>query len=173
MNQYYEFSVPIFINALTGLKAVLKKGEDFARANGKSDEEMLALCLAPDMFPLWRQVTIASDNAKGAAARLSGKEGVKMDDNEKTFADLYQRIDKTLEYLATFKPEDFASAADKTIKLQYFPADMHFTGDGYLRFYAIPNFFFHVTTAYDILRANGVAVGKADFVATLPLIKDE
>jgi uncharacterized protein len=169
---YYHFTVPVFINTLTALKNVLAKGEAFAKERKVSDETMLGLRLYPDMFPLVKQVQVASDNAKGAAARLTGKEAPKMEDNEKTFADLYARIDKTIEYLKTFSEADFAGAADVKIKIPYFPADMHFTGNGYARIYAIPNFFFHVTTAYDILRSNGVTIGKADISGALPLIKD-
>ncbi len=169
---YYSFTVPVFINTLTALKGVLKKGEAFAKENGKSDEDMLALRLTSDMFPLVKQVQVACDNAKGAAARLSGKVAPKMEDNEKTFAELHARIDKTVDYLKTFTAAEFTAAADVTIKLPYFPEDMHFTGDGYARMYALPNFFFHVVTAYDILRANGVQIGKADIAGALPLIKD-
>lgn len=169
---YYQFTVPIFINALMGLKNVLTKGRSFAHGKGMSDEHMLGLRLAPDMFPLVKQVQIACDNAKGASARLSGKEAPKMEDNEKTFAELEARIDKTLAYLDTFSDADFTDAQTRTMKLPYFPEDMHFTGEGYARLYAIPNFFFHVATAYNILRANGVPLGKADYMGTLPLIKD-
>ncbi len=133
---------------------------------------MLALRLAPDMFPLVKQVQIACDNAKGASARLSLGEAPKMEDNEATFAELYARIDKTIAYLQTLTQEDFGGASAVTIKLPYFPTDMHFTGDGYARYYALPNFFFHTVTAYDILRANGVQIGKADFAGNLPLVKD-
>jgi len=169
---YYHFTVPLFMNALTALKGVLSKGEAFAKEKNLSDEHMLGLRLAPDMFPLVKQVQVACDNAKGASARLSGKEAPKMEDTEKTFAELYARIDKTLVYLQTFSETDFAEAKERIIKLGYFPADTHFTGDGYARGYAIPNFFFHVTTAYDILRASGVSVKKEDFTGALPLIKD-
>ncbi len=169
---YYQFTVPLFINSLTALKGVLQKGEAYAKEKGLSDEHMLNLRLAPDMFPLVKQVQVATDNAKGAAGRLSGKDIPTMEDTEKTFAELYNRIDKTVEYLHTFSESDFADAANQVIKLKYFPQDMHFTGDGYARGYAIPNFLFHVTTAYDILRAHGVSVGKADYMGTLPLVKD-
>ncbi len=169
---YYQFTVPVFTNSLSALKGILSKGEAFAKEKGLSDEQMLSLRLSPDMFPLVKQVQVACDNAKGASARLAGKEAPKMEDNEKTFAELHARIDKTLEYLKTFTEADFTDAKDRTIKMPYFPADMHFTGDGYVRIYALPNFFFHVVTAYDILRANGVPLGKMDYVGALPLIKD-
>jgi hypothetical protein len=168
---YYQFTVPVFMNSLEGLKNVLKKGEAFAEEKGMSEEKVLGLRLAPDMFPLVRQVQIACDNAKGATARLSGTENPKMEDNEKTFSELYARIDKTLAFINSVPESAFAKAAEQTITLSYFKGT-HFTGDGYVRFYAIPNFFFHVTTAYDILRANGVPVGKMDYIGKLPTIKD-
>jgi hypothetical protein len=167
-NAYYSFTVPVFINTLSSLKNILKKGEDFTKSNNKSDEEMLMLRLAPDMFPLVKQVQISCDYAKGASARLAGKEVPKMEDNERTFTELYARIDKTLEYLKTFTEKDFVDADKVVIKMQYFPQNSHLTGDGYARFYVIPNFFFHVTTAYDILRTNGVNIGKGDFAGNLP-----
>ena len=172
MLKYYDLIIPVFSNALSALKGVLQKGEAFAKAHKVSDEIMLGLRLAPDMFPLVKQVQVASDNAKGAAARLSGKEAPKMEDNEKTFAELYARIDKTIAFLHTCKPGDFTDAKERKIKLAYFPPNMHFIGHEYLRFYAIPNFFFHMTTAYDILRTNGVPVGKADYTGNVPLHKD-
>lgn len=172
MNPYFEFTVPVFLNSLGALKGVLAKGAEFAKANGKSDADMLALRLAPDMFPLVKQVQVACDNAKGAASRLAGKEAPKMEDNEQTFAELMARIDKTVEYLNTFKPEEFVGAAERTIKMPYFSEDSHFTGEGYVRFFAIPNFFFHLVTSYDILRLSGVNVGKFDYVGNLPLVAD-
>ncbi len=171
-NLYYEFTVPVFTNTLVALKGILEKGQEYAKANGRTEEEMLALCLAPDMFPLVKQVQVACDNAKGASARLSGGTAPKMEDNEKTFADLYARIDKTVAYISSLEVESFAGAADRIIKLPFYPEDSHFTGDGYARFFAIPNFLFHVVTAYDILRANNVPIGKGDFTGMLPLVKD-
>ena len=171
-NLYYEFTVPVFINSLSALKGILMKGEEYAKANGRTEEEMLGLRLAEDMFPLVKQVQVACDNAKGASARLSGGTPPKMEDNEKTFAELYARIDKTVTYISSLNADDFKGAAELTIKLPYTPEGMHFTGDGYARFYAIPNFLFHVVTAYDILRANNVPIGKGDFTGMLPLVKD-
>lgn len=171
-NPYYAFTVPVFINSLTALKAVLAKGEEFAKENGKSEADMLELRLYRDMLPLSKQVQIASDNAKGAAARLSGTTPPKMDDNEATFAELYTRIDKTIEFLKSVKVEDFANAATAKIKIPYFPEDSHFTGDVYARMYVIPNFYFHIVTAYDILRHNGVVIGKMDIRGDVQMVKD-
>ena len=171
-NLYYEFTVPVFINALNALKGILMKGEEYAKANGRTEEEMLGLRLAEDMFSLVKQVQVACDNAKGASARLSGGTPPKMEDNEKTFAELSARIDKTVAYLSSVSIEDFAGAAERIIKLPYSPEGTHYSGDGYARFYVLPYFMFHVTTAYGILRANGVNLGKTDFIGTLPLIKD-
>ncbi len=171
-NLYYQFTVPVFINSLTALKGVLAKGEAFAKENGKTDAEMLALKLAPDMFPLVKQVQIACDNAKGASSRLSGKEAPKMEDNEATLSELMTRIDNTIAYLNTITESDFANAKSVTFKMAYFPEDMHFVGESYARLYALPNFFFHLVTAYDILRNAGVQIGKTDYAGNLPLVKD-
>lgn len=171
-NPYYSFTVPVFANTLEALKGVLKKGEAFAKENGKSDADMLGLRLAPDMFPLVKQVQVATDNAKAAAARLSGGTAPKMEDNEATFAELYARIDKTIAYITSIDESAFSGAAERNVKIPYFPEDKHFTGDGYARFYAIPNFFFHAITTYDILRNAGVQIGKADIAGKLPLVDD-
>ncbi len=168
---YYDFSVPVFVNTLTALKNVLAKGEAFAKEQGISEADMLGLHFGADMFPLVKQVQVATDQAKGAASRLTGKENPKYEDTESTFAELYARLDKTIAHLNTFTPEDFANAATATVTIPYFPG-MHLTGDTYLRFYVNPNFFFHVTTAYDLLRNKGVLIGKADFAGNVPFIKD-
>ena len=123
------------------------------------------------MFPLKKQIQIASDNAKGIAARLSGIEVPKMEDNEATFAELDERLAKTIHFLESLTPEQFTDAATRTVKLPYFPG-MHLTGEGYLTAYAIPNFFFHVTTSYDILRHLGVPLQKVDYLGKVPFIKD-
>ena len=165
----YTFSVPLFIKLLSGLKDVLAKAEAHTKEHGMSEDSFLEDSLAPDMFPLKRQVQIAGDNAKGLVARLTGKENPKFEDTEKTFADLQQRIDKTLEFLKSVKEADFVGAEDRKVTLPYFPGK-YMTGMGYALEYAIPNFIFHVTTAYGIVRKNGVQIGKSDFMHTLPLL---
>ncbi len=164
MSPLYEFSVPVFIKSLGGLKIILEK----AQTHGLDDVTLLAASLAPDMFPLVRQVQIACDNAKGIVARLSGQEIPVYPDTETTIGALIARIDTTITYLQSVPPEMFASAAERPITLAYFPG-MYMTGFEYLRSYALGNFFFHVTTTYDIIRHLGVMIGKADYTNGMPL----
>jgi hypothetical protein len=116
------------------------------------------------MAPLIFQIRVATDTAKGAAARLSGKPVPSWPDDERTFAELHQRIGKAVDYLSGFKPEDFDGAEDRAIELKLGPETMAFTGSDYIAGFVQPNFYFHVTTAYNILRHNGVAIGKRDFL---------
>jgi hypothetical protein len=125
---------------------------------------LLGAKLADDMFPLTRQVQVASDNAKGAVSRLAGREIPKWEDNEASFAELQARIAKTLDYLASFGAADFEGAADREIEIKTSRGALTFTGTRYLLHHALPNFYFHVTTAYDILRHEGVPLGKPDFL---------
>lgn len=166
---YYKIAVEFTRERLHALKTLLEKTQQQALEKGISDEEVLAYRLAPDMFALLKQVQIATDNAKWAAARLAGIEIPKYEDEEVTFADVYARIDKTIAFLDTLTPESFAEADSRKIELPYFK-DMHFTGEGYLLGYYVANFMFHVTTTYALLRANGFQIGKADFMNSLPLI---
>lgn len=165
MDSIYEFTIPVFIKMLGGLKGVLKKAGEHAELN---ETTLLNDRLAADMFPLVKQVQVATDNAKGAAARLSGTEAPKFEDTETTLAELDARIDKTIEYLKTFNKESFANAANVQVTLSYFPGKF-MNGFDYAREYAIPNFFFHTATAYAIIRKNGVGIGKADYINGLPL----
>lgn len=168
MSEIYSFTVPMFEKMLTAMKTVLEKGEAFAKEKGTSEAEMLDSRLAPDMLPLTRQVQIATDNAKGACARLTGMEIPKYEDDETTFAQLLARIDKTLALLKTVPESAFEQAAQAQVTLPYFPGK-YMTGEGYAHEYVIPNFLFHVTTAYAILRMKGVPLGKGDFLGGLPL----
>lgn len=165
MDSIYEFTIPVFIKMLGGLKGVLQK----AKEHGSDEATLLNDRLAPDMFPLVKQVQVATDNAKGVAARLSGAEVPSYPDTETTFAELDARIDKTIAYLQTITKESFANAASVQVTLPYFPGQF-MTGYDYAREYAIPNFFFHVATAYGIIRKNGVQIGKTDYMNnSLPL----
>src|SRR5437868_2671441 len=156
----YEASFPVFFHTLGNLKSLLEKGIANAEAR-KFDPTVLANCrLAADMFPLTRQVQIACDVAKGAAARLSGTEPPKFEDNEKTLPELIARVDKTLDYLKTFKPAQIDGSEDRKIVVKIPNRELNFTGLVFLRQWAMPNFFFHVTTTYALLRHNGVDVGK-------------
>jgi len=164
MDNIYDYTVPTFAKLLGGLKNVLQK----AKEHGVDETKLLQDRLAPDMFPLVKQVQVACDQAKGAVARLSGTEVPKFEDNEATIAELQARIDKTIEFINSVPKEAFANAAQQKITLPYFPGKF-LSGFDYAREYAIPNFFFHITMAYGLVRKNDVPVGKADFVVSLPL----
>lgn len=161
-------TVPVFTKMLTSLDGLLDKAEELFKDETISEEALVNYRLAEDMFPFVRQVQIACDNAKGAAARLSGMKPPIMEDTEMTLKELHERIAKTVEFLNTLKPEQFDDAAKKKVELPYFK-DKHFTGDDYLKEYALPNFFFHMTVAYAILRSLGAEIGKSDYLGKLPL----
>jgi uncharacterized protein len=160
----YQASVPYFLQLLGSLRKILQKGADHA-ASKKFDAAVLFNArLAPDMLPLAKQVQIASDNAKGCAARLAGVEPPKFDDNETTYEQLFERIDKTVAFLKTLKPEQIDGSEGRAVVLKFPNNTFEFKGLGYLVNFAIPNFTFHVVTAYNILRHNGVVIGKPDFL---------
>lgn len=168
----YTMTVPVFIKSLTALSAVLKKAE--AHAIEKSTprhnyvDALLNDRLVFDQFPLVRQVQIATDNAKAVAARLGGLEMPKFEDTEKTFAELQERIEKTIAFLKTIPEDALAGKEEARVTLPYW-ADKYLTGSEYVTEYLLPNFFFHTVTAYAIARKNGVQIGKADFFGGLPL----
>jgi hypothetical protein len=128
-----------------------------------SDTDVLELRLAPDMFTFVKQIQIATDNAKGMASRMARKEAPKYEDNEATLAEIRARLEKTIAYLETFTEADFADAATAPARFPWF-AGMKMVGQGYVLTYGLPNFFFHVVTAYDILRNAGFEIGKADYM---------
>jgi hypothetical protein len=160
----YQASVPVYSRMLTNLAAVLEKAAAQAEAKKIDPTVLINSRLYPDMFPLVRQVQVAADNAKGPAARLAGLEPPKYEDNEKTFPELRERIQKTINYLKIIKPEQIDGSEERTITLQVRGNTVTFQGMPYLLNFALPNFFFHVTTAYDILRHNGVEIGKQDYL---------
>ncbi len=160
----YGASVPLFKTLLTSLSAVLDKGAAYAEAKKFDPAVLLAARLAPDMFPLSRQVQIATDTAKGCLARLAGEEIPVYPDVETSFAELTARIAKTLAYVGGFTPAQIDPSDAKEIVLKLRAGDVTFTGQRYLVGNVIPNFVFHCTTAYDILRHNGVEIGKRDFL---------
>lgn len=164
MEHIYDFTVPLFVKQLNGLVTVLDKAEQFAKEHNISEADFLKEALWPDMFPLVKQVQVATDNAKGAAARLAGLEVPVYEDTEQTFAELKSRIHKTLGFLASVERESFAEAQTRQIRLPYFPEGKYLSGFDYAREYALPNFFFHVTTAYGIVRHKGVLIGKYDYI---------
>ena len=160
----YQASAPRFINILTNLSAILDKAQAHVEAKKIDPAALTAYRLAPDMFPFTRQVQTASDTAKGAVARLAGVEIPKFDDTEQTFAELKARIARTIEFIKTVKPEQVDGSEDKEIVLKLGAREVRFTGIQYLLGHAHPNFYFHVTTAYNILRHNGVEIGKRDYI---------
>jgi len=166
----YQASVPVCIRALTNLDLVLKKGEEFATRKKVNQEVMLNFRLAADMLPLSKQVQIVSDTAKGAGARLAGIDNPKFEDTEKSFEELYARIDKTIKFLNTIKPEQMEGSESKNIVLQLGPNEARFVGINYLQLFVLPNIYFHITTAYNILRHNGVEVGKRDYLGDMPKV---
>ena len=162
----YDLSIPVFTRGLTNLSAILGKAAAHAAAK-KFDPAVLAQArLFPDMFPLSRQVQITCDTAKGAGARLAGIEIPKHEDIEVTLDELEQRIAKTLDFLKSINADQLKGAESKTIELKFPNRTISFTGLSYLREFVLPNFFFHSSMTYALLRANGVAVGKADFLGS-------
>jgi hypothetical protein len=156
--------VTVFSQMLTNLDKILTKAEADAVARKIDLDVFVNDRLAPDMLPLVRQVQIMTDQAKGGSSRLAGQEPPKWADDEKSFADLHARIAKTLAHLKTFKPEHFDGAEGRTVELKFPNATFSFTGKDYFLGFVIPNFYFHYTTAYAILRHNGVPIGKGDFL---------
>jgi hypothetical protein len=154
----------VFVHVLNNLAAILEKGAAHAEAKKIDPAVLVSGRLFPDMFPLVRQVQIASDSAKGGAARLAGVEPPPYEDNEKTFAELIVRVKKTVAYLQTLTAEQIDGSEDKTITWQTRSSTKSMQGLPYLHSHVMPNLYFHVTTAYNILRHNGVEVGKKDFL---------
>jgi hypothetical protein len=160
----YQASVPRLANILKNLSAILDKAQSHAEAK-KIDPLVLSNArLFPDMLPMKRQVYIACDTAKNAVARIAGVEPPKHEDVEETFAELKARIAKTIDFIQTFKPAQIDGSEDKVIHLKLGQREVDFKGMQYLLGHALPNFYFHVVTAYDILRHNGVEVGKRDYL---------
>jgi uncharacterized protein len=168
MNNFlYTASVPVFTQMLGGLKTVLAKAADHAAAKSIDPNALLQARLYPDMFALTRQVQIACDFAKRPAAQLAGVEVPVHADTESTFEALIARIDTVLAFIAGLDATAFEHAAERQIVTAAGKSwEKTFAGQGYLFNYALPHFFFHVTTAYDILRHNGVEVGKRDYIGS-------
>ena len=160
----YQASAPRFINTLNNLTAILDKAQAHADAKKIAPVTLTAFRLFPDMFPLTRQVQIACDAAKGAVARLAGVEVPKHEDTEKTFDELKARIAKTIAFIKTLQPVQIDGTEGKEISLRAGGKDLKFKGMQYLLGFAQPNFYFHVTTTYNILRHNGVEIGKTDYI---------
>ena len=163
----YKASVPAFVQMLNNLSAILDKAEAHAKNRKIDPEVLLNYRLAADMLPFIRQIQIAADLAKGAAARLAGVEVPKHDDTEKTFADLKARLANTVAFVQSVQPNDIDGSEDRGINLTLGEHTMSFKGQPYMVHFVMPNFYFHCTTAYDILRHCGVELGKRDFIGTI------
>lgn len=162
----YDIVVEQFGRNLNSLNSLLKKAKEHAIARKFDENNFLQVRLAPDMFPFVKQVQMTTDNAKGAASRLSGVIAPKFEDNEKTLDELVNRVNRTVEYLQSLKVEQFDKFADQKISFPWYPGK-YLEGEDYFVSYAIPNFYFHLTTSYAILRNNGVAIGKGDFLGEI------
>ncbi len=160
----YEASIPPMIRSLENLSKILDKAVSQAKSEDKGLNALLEARLAPDMHPFARQIQIVSDSAKGCAARLAGIEPPSMPDTETTFPELQERIGKTIAFLKSINAEQLAGAEDRTVILKFPQGEMKFSGRDFLTGFALPNFYFHVTTAYGLLRHKGINIGKMDYL---------
>jgi len=160
----YQASVTAFIRQLHNLAAILEKGAAHADAKKIDPKVLINSRLFPDMFPLARQVQIATDTARAGAARLAAVEVPAQEDTETTFAELVARVRKTISYLETLRAEQFEGSEDRTVTWQTRSSTKTMQGMPYLQNHLLPNLYFHITTTYDILRHSGVEIGKMDFL---------
>lgn len=160
----YQSSVPALTRALTNLRHLLAKAAAHCEARKIDPAVLITDRLFPDMRPLSFQVQVACDMSKGCAARLGGLDAPKFEDNEQTFAELDARIEKTIAFLQTVSAAQIDGSETKSVTIKTPRGDLHFEGLSYLQFFVLPNVYFHVTTAYNILRHNGVDVGKFDYL---------
>jgi hypothetical protein len=167
MNLMYAMSVPVFVKSLGSLSAILDKAAAHAEARKIDPGVLLAARLYPDMFALTKQVQVACDFAKGSVARLAGQEPPKYEDTETTIDDLKARIARTITFVQGFAESQFDGSETREVSLKIRDQVLTYKGYPYLAHIALPNFFFHAVTAYDILRHNGVELGKRDFIGTV------
>jgi hypothetical protein len=160
--------IPAFVQTLGAISAILDKAAAHCQAKGVNAKDILEARLAPDMFPFARQVQLASDHAKGATARLAGREVPKFEDTESTFAELKDRIAKTVAFIKSVPTTEIDGSEERQVTLTIGGQPRSFAGRTYLSHFAFPNFYFHATTAYDILRSKGVELGKRDFIGAVP-----
>jgi hypothetical protein len=160
----FKLSVPVFIRGLNVLAALLDKAESHAVEKKISLDDLFNARLAPDMLPLSAQIQRVSDTSKNTIGRLTGVAPPSFPDEETTFAELRERIAKTIAFLETVKPSDLEGSENREITVTFGKLSFTFAGDDYVLKFALPNFFFHVTTTHDILRNQGVAVGKVDYL---------
>jgi hypothetical protein len=166
-NDIYPLSVPVFLRGLKSLDHVLEKAATHVAEHKIDPAALLTARLYPDMFPLTRQVQIATDTAKRSSARLAGIEPPGFDDVETTFEQLRDRIGKTSAFITGIAADAFVGAVERVIEMKFGPAVISLAGTDYLTRFALPNFYFHLATAYDICRHNGVVLGKRDFLGSL------
>ena len=164
MLSIYQATIPPLKRTLSNLAAILQKGEEYADAKKVEHHVLLNSRLFVDMYPLTRQVQIATDMSKGAAARLAGIDIPKYEDSETSFAELQVRIAKTIAFLDSISPEQLTGAETREVTITVRKVDLKFNGENYLLKWVLPNVYFHVTTAYNILRHNGVELSKQDFL---------
>ncbi len=162
----YQASAPVLLHALKTFEAILDKAAAHAEARKIDQSVFINARLAPDMLPFSAQLQIATDMSKGAVARLAGLEAPRMEDNEKTFAELKTRLQKTQEFIRTVSADQIDGSEGRDIVMKAGPNTLEFKGQAYLLHFVFPNVFFHLTTAYDILRHNGVELSKRDFLGS-------
>ena len=167
MPSMYDASIPVFIRTFRNLLAILDKGEAFAKEKGLDPKELTEARLIHDMDPLTSQIQRASDTAKGVGGRLSGNPAPSFEDNETSFADMRARIEKTIKYLESVPRGQIDGTEGKTVELNTRSRSTTLSGQDYLTRFALPNFYFHVATAYAILRAQGVQIKKLDYIGDL------
>jgi hypothetical protein len=160
----YEASAPRFVGMLRNLDAILSKAQAYAVAKKIDPAVLISARLFPDMLPFLKQVQIATDHAKGAVARLAGVEVPKFEDTEQSFEELQARLAKTIAFVESFKAAQIDGSEEREIALKVGGRDLAFKGMPYLLGFALPNFYFHIVTAYNILRHNGVEIGKRDYI---------
>ncbi len=160
----YQVTVPVFIRMLNNLAGILEKAAEHCTTRKIDPAALIHARLYPDMFDLARQVQVACDHARNGAARLAGREAPDREKTEQTFAELKERIRKTVAFLETFRPEQFEGAETREVTIKRGETTVTYDGLDYLLNRVLPNFYFHVTTAYDILRHNGVELGKRDYL---------
>lgn len=170
MNTKYELLLAITKQSLESLLRILKKAEDHIKEKGVLESDILNARLYPDMMNFTKQIQISSDYARKDLAQLSGKEPIAMEDNETTISELKDRVEKSLEIVKTFSVNDFQNADNAKVSFAWMNGS-YFTGEDFLNQFAITNMLFHVVTAYDILRAQGVNIGKADFIGEIKMHK--
>jgi len=164
----YQASVPVLIRGLTNLQTIIGKAQAHAAEKQIDPTVLTGARLFPDMLPLARQIHIVTDTAKGCAARLADVEAPKFEDVEVTFDELHTRIQKTIDYLVAFKPEQIDGTEARNVTLKMRTGPVEYTGLNYLLTFVMPNFYFHITTTYAILRHNGVELGKLDYLGQPP-----